>query len=75
MKVAHFIPVKTTYYRAKLVELYMARIMCLHVVPKKIVSDRGTRSVYLALLTEVARVNGYQAQLQLHVPSTDRWPY
>jgi hypothetical protein len=25
------------------VELYIARIVCLHVVPKKIVSDRGTQ--------------------------------
>jgi hypothetical protein len=42
-KVAHFIPVKTTYYGAKLVELYMSRIMCLHGVPKKIMSDRGSQ--------------------------------
>jgi hypothetical protein len=42
-KVAHFIPVKTTYKGAKLAELYIARIMCLHGVPKKIVSDRGTQ--------------------------------
>ena len=42
-KVAHFIPVKTTYMGAKLVELYMQRIVCLHGVPKKIVSDRGTQ--------------------------------
>jgi hypothetical protein len=42
-KVAHFIPVKTTYTGAKLVELYMSRIVCLHGVPKKIVSDRGTQ--------------------------------
>jgi hypothetical protein len=41
MKVAHFIPVKTTYYGAKLAELYMSRFVCLHGVPKKIVSDRG----------------------------------
>ena len=40
-KVAHFIPVKTTYTGAKLAELYVARIVCLHGVPKKIVSDRG----------------------------------
>jgi hypothetical protein len=39
-KVAHFIPVKTTYMGAKLAELYIARIVCLHGVPKKIVSDR-----------------------------------
>jgi IS30 family transposase len=42
-KVAHFIPIKTTYSGAKLAELYMSRIMCLHVVPKKIVSDRGSQ--------------------------------
>ncbi|WVZ49025.1 hypothetical protein U9M48_000407 [Paspalum notatum var. saurae] len=42
-KVAHFIPVGTTYSGAKLAELYMSRIVCLHGVPKKIVSDRGTR--------------------------------
>jgi IS30 family transposase len=42
-KVAHFIPVKTTYTGAKLAELYISRIVCLHVVPKKIVSDRGTQ--------------------------------
>jgi transposase InsO family protein len=40
-KVAHFIPVKTTYSGPKLAELYMSRIVYLHGVPKKIVSDRG----------------------------------
>ena len=47
-KAAHFIPVKTTYTGAKLVELYMSRIVCLHGVPKKIVSDSGanTHHVY-----------------------------
>jgi hypothetical protein len=43
-KVAHFIPIKTTYSGAKLAELYMLRIVCLHGVPKKIVSDRGSSS-------------------------------
>ena len=42
-KVAHFLPVKTTYIGARLAELYMERIVCLHGVPKKIVSDRGTQ--------------------------------
>jgi transposase InsO family protein len=40
--VAHFIPVNTTYSRLQLIELYMSRIVCLHGVPKKIVSDTGT---------------------------------
>jgi hypothetical protein len=43
-KAAHFIPVKTTYNSAMLAELYMSRIVCLHGVLKKIVSDRGTSS-------------------------------
>jgi hypothetical protein len=42
-KVAHFIPVKMTYSGAKLAELYMSRIVYLHGVPKKIMSDRGSQ--------------------------------
>jgi hypothetical protein len=43
LTVAHLIPMKTTYSGAQLAELYMSRIVCLHGVPKKIVSDRGTQ--------------------------------
>jgi hypothetical protein len=42
-KVAHFIHVKITYSGPQLAELYMSRIVCLHGVPKKIVSNRGTQ--------------------------------
>jgi hypothetical protein len=42
-KVAHFIPVKATCSGAKLAELYISKIVCLHGVPKKIVSDQGTQ--------------------------------
>jgi transposase InsO family protein len=42
-KAAHFILIKTTYNSVVLVELYMSRIVCLHGIPKKIVSDRGTQ--------------------------------
>jgi hypothetical protein len=42
-KVAHFIPVKTTYMGPQLAELYIARIVSLHGVPKKIVLDRGSQ--------------------------------
>jgi hypothetical protein len=42
-KVAHFIPVKTTYNSVVLAELYMSRIVCLHGIPKKIIWDRGTQ--------------------------------
>jgi hypothetical protein len=41
-KVAHFIPIKTTYSGPQLAEMHMLRIVYLHGVPKKIVSDRGT---------------------------------
>jgi hypothetical protein len=41
-KVAHYIPVNTTYSRPQLVELYMSRIVSLHGLPRKIVSNRGT---------------------------------
>jgi hypothetical protein len=42
-KVAHFIPVKTTYSGAQLTKLYMSRKVCLHEVPKKIISNRGSQ--------------------------------
>jgi hypothetical protein len=42
-KAAHFILVKTSYNCVVLAELYMSWIVCLHGVPKKIVSDRGTQ--------------------------------
>jgi transposase InsO family protein len=42
-KVAHFILVKATYSGPQLAEFYISRIVCLHGVPKKIVSSRGTQ--------------------------------
>jgi transposase InsO family protein len=42
-KVAHLIPIKITYSRPQLAELYMSRMVGLHGVPKKIVSDKGTQ--------------------------------
>jgi hypothetical protein len=42
-KVAHFIPIKTTYSGPQLAKLYMLRIVFLHGVPKKIVSNKGTQ--------------------------------
>ena len=41
-KVAHFLPVKETILAGQLVELYTARIVSLHGIPKKISSDRGS---------------------------------
>jgi hypothetical protein len=42
-KVAHFIPVKTTYEVSQVAELYMAWIVSLHGVPRKIILDRGSQ--------------------------------
>jgi transposase InsO family protein len=42
-KVAHFIPVKTTFGGATLVQIYLKEIVRLHGIPRKIVSDRGTQ--------------------------------
>jgi transposase InsO family protein len=41
--VAHFILVKMTYTGAMIAELYMSEIVCLHGLPKKILSDRGSQ--------------------------------
>jgi transposase InsO family protein len=42
-KVAHFIPVKTTYRGATLTKLYLKEIVRLYGIPRRIVSDRGTQ--------------------------------
>ena len=41
-KVAHFIPIQTTYRANQLAQLYVSRIVSLHGVPKTITSDRGS---------------------------------
>jgi hypothetical protein len=42
---AHFILVHTFYRAEKYAELYISRILCLHGVPKTIISDRGPQFV------------------------------
>jgi hypothetical protein len=44
-KIAHFLPVKVKYPVIAYEELYIARILSLHGVPKTIVSDRGPQFV------------------------------
>jgi hypothetical protein len=41
-KSAHFIPVHTRYDAQRYVEFYIAHVLCLHVVPKTIISNRGS---------------------------------
>jgi hypothetical protein len=42
-KVAHFIPVKTTFGGATLARIYLKEIVILHGIPRRIVLDRGTQ--------------------------------
>ena len=41
-KVAHFLPIRTTYRANQLAQLYVSRIVSLHGVPKTITSCRGS---------------------------------
>ena len=68
-KVAHFIPGKTTHAGAQLANLYICRIVSLHGVPKKIVSNRGTqftsrfwKALHRALGTKLAFSTAYHPQ-------------
>jgi hypothetical protein len=44
-KSAHFLPVNTDYNFQKYAEIYVTRVLCLHGVPKMIISDRGSQFV------------------------------
>jgi hypothetical protein len=44
-KSAHFIPMNTNYNVQKYAEIYVARVLCLHGVPRTIISDRGSQFV------------------------------
>jgi transposase InsO family protein len=68
-KTAHFIAVHTTYSVQDYAELYVDQIVCLHGVPKTIVSDRGTQFVirfweqlHESLGTKLIRSSSYHPQ-------------
>jgi transposase InsO family protein len=44
-KTAHFLLVHTTYNAKKYAEIYLDQIVCLHGIPKTIISDRGAQFV------------------------------
>jgi hypothetical protein len=44
-KSAHFLPINANYNARKYAEIYVARVLCLHGVPKTVVSDRGSQFV------------------------------
>jgi hypothetical protein len=68
-KIAHFLPVRVKYTVATYAELYIARILSLHGVPKTIVSDRGPQFVskfweelHKALDTKLLHSSAYHPQ-------------
>jgi hypothetical protein len=68
-KTAHFIPVHTTYVAKKYAEVYLDQIVCLHGIPKTIISNRGTLFVARfweqlqdALGTKLIRSSAYHPQ-------------
>jgi hypothetical protein len=68
-KVAHFIPVHTTYSAKKYAEVYLDQIVRLHGIPKTIISDRGApfvarfwEQLQSALGTKLIRSSAYHPQ-------------
>ena len=68
-KSAHFLPVNTIHRAKKYAELYINCILCLHGVPKTIISDRGTQFVahfweqlHASLGTHLIRSSAYHPQ-------------
>jgi hypothetical protein len=45
-KSTHFIPIRTCYDALKYVEIYIAHVLCLHGVPKMIISDQGSQLIF-----------------------------
>ena len=68
-KTAHFLPVHTTYSAKRYTEIYLDQIVCLHGVPKTIISDRGAQFVacfweqlQASLRTKLIRSSAYHPQ-------------
>jgi hypothetical protein len=68
-KSAHFLPVNTNYKVQKYVEIYIARVLCLHGVLKTIISDKGSQFVahfweqlHTSLKTHLIHSSAYHPQ-------------
>jgi hypothetical protein len=69
IKTAHFLPVHTTHKTEKYAEIYIDQIVCLHGIPRTIVSNRGAlfvarfwEQLQKALGTTVIRSSAYHPQ-------------
>ena len=45
MKIAHFLPIRTTYIASQYAQLFLDCIVPLHRVPVSIISDRGSQFI------------------------------
>jgi transposase InsO family protein len=68
-KTAHFIPMHNTYNAKKYAEIYLDQIICLHGVPKTIISDHGApfiarfwEQLQYSLGTKLIRSSAYHPQ-------------
>ncbi|WVZ62766.1 hypothetical protein U9M48_012471 [Paspalum notatum var. saurae] len=68
-KSAHFLPVKTVYRANTYAELYIAKIVSLHGVPRTITSDRG--SVFVSRFGSSYEVSRHKVDPRLAVPPSD----
>jgi hypothetical protein len=66
---SHFILINTNYRVQKYAEVNIARVLCLHRVPKKIISDRGSQFVahfweqlHASLRTHLIHSSSYHSQ-------------
>jgi hypothetical protein len=68
-KSPHFVPINTKYRVKKYAELYIARVLCLHGVPKMIISDcrsqfvaRFWEQLHMSLGTHLIHSSAYHPQ-------------
>jgi hypothetical protein len=71
-KIAHFLPVKTKYPVVAYAELYIARILSLHGVPKTIVSNRGPQFVS-KFWSELHKSLGTKLLHKFGLSSSNKW--
>jgi hypothetical protein len=63
-KNAHFIPVRDTYDVTDVAHVFVSEVICLHGIPKKIISDRDSRFTY-RFWTSLQSVLGTQLNLSI----------
>ena len=69
-KVAHFIPVKSTFSASDVAQVFIRDVVRLHIIPKKIVLDRDAKftskfwkELFAGLSTELAFNIAYHLQI------------